>query len=358
MALIPPNPTSGTLVIIGAVVIGTIVDGAWAQYTGGGITALTGDVTASGTGSVAATVVKVNGVSITGTPSAGQVPTATGSSAATWQTAGGGATIPNTTNILAGNGAGGVDDTFIASANVVKNTFDTIVDDGSIPLFDGATGRLIKNSGGVTISYLTDATNLDAGTVPDAHLPNTLIRGANTSAGNVIVGASGTKTTLSGSATTDRNITIPDDDGTLALVADVVAAQDAAETYADGLAPNYATAAQGLIADDVGGANGLVKSDGTGGISTAIPGTDYATAAQVASIPIAGSFSGIGTATTTFTVTIGVTMGNSTYKVNATPTALLSAAAFYVNNKTTTTFDVVYLAGLTGAVTFDWAVFP
>lgn len=72
----------------------------------------------------------------------------------------------------------------------------------------------------------------------------------------------------------------------------------------------------------------------------------------------AGSFSGVGTATTTFTVTIGATMANTTYKVNATPTNLLSAAVFYVNNKTTTTFDVVYLAGLTGTVTFDWSVFP
>lgn len=73
---------------------------------------------------------------------------------------------------------------------------------------------------------------------------------------------------------------------------------------------------------------------------------------------ISGSVSQVGTATTTFTVTIGATQANSTYKVNVTPTNLLSAAAFYVNNKTTTTFDVVYLAGLTGTVTFDWALFP
>lgn len=72
----------------------------------------------------------------------------------------------------------------------------------------------------------------------------------------------------------------------------------------------------------------------------------------------AGSFSGVGTATTTFTVTIGVTMANTTYKVNATPSNLLAAAIFYVNNKTTTTFDVVYLAGLTGTVQFDWSLFP
>lgn len=72
----------------------------------------------------------------------------------------------------------------------------------------------------------------------------------------------------------------------------------------------------------------------------------------------AGSFSGVGAATTVFTVTIGTTMANTTYKVNVTPTAALSAAIFYVTNKTTTTFDVTYLAGLSGAVTFDWSVFP
>jgi len=67
-----------------------------------------------------------------------------------------------------------------------------------------------------------------------------------------------------------------------------------------------------------------------------------------------GSFSGVGTATTTFTVTFGGTQPNATYKVVVTPTSSLSAALFYVTNKTTTTFDVMYLAGLTGTVTFDY----
>lgn len=71
-----------------------------------------------------------------------------------------------------------------------------------------------------------------------------------------------------------------------------------------------------------------------------------------------GSFSQVGTATTTFTVTTGKTLLNSTYKVNVTPTSALSAALFYVSNKTATTFDVVYLAGLTGTVTFDWSIAP
>jgi hypothetical protein len=71
-----------------------------------------------------------------------------------------------------------------------------------------------------------------------------------------------------------------------------------------------------------------------------------------------GGFSGSGTATTTFTVTIGSTLGATTYEAAITPTNALSAALFYVTNKTTTTFDVVFLTGLTGTVTFDWIVTP
>lgn len=85
------------------------------------------------------------------------------------------------------------------------------------------------------------------------------------------------------------------------------------------------------------------------------------TVAQVKTLigsPIAGSFSGTGTATTSFVVTIGSTMANSTYKVNVTPTDALSAALFYISTKTTTTFTVTYLSGLTGTVAFDWSVFP
>lgn len=80
--------------------------------------------------------------------------------------------------------------------------------------------------------------------------------------------------------------------------------------------------------------------------------------APVVSLRKAGSFSGAGTATTVFTVTFGNTQANTSYKVLVTPTSALSAALFYVTNKTTTTFDVTYLAGLTGTVTFDWLVEP
>jgi hypothetical protein len=55
--------------------------------SGSAITALTGDGTASGTGSVAFTAVNLPGhISLAGTPSVGMVPTATSPTAATWQT--------------------------------------------------------------------------------------------------------------------------------------------------------------------------------------------------------------------------------------------------------------------------------
>jgi hypothetical protein len=94
--------------------------------------------------------------------------------------------------------------------------------------------------------------------------------------------------------------------------------------------------------------NGAVEYDGTDYFASA------ASTRQTLHKGKFGSYSGVGTATTTFTVTFGGTQPNATYKVVVTPTSSLSAALFYVTNKTTTTFDVMYLAGLTGTVTFDY----
>jgi len=71
---------------------------------------------------------------------------------------------------------------------------------------------------------------------------------------------------------------------------------------------------------------------------------------------VSGSYSTTGAATTVFTVTFGGTQPNTTYKVNVTPTSVLAAALLYISNKTTTTFDVTYLAGLTGSVSFDYSI--
>lgn len=69
---------------------------------------------------------------------------------------------------------------------------------------------------------------------------------------------------------------------------------------------------------------------------------------------LSGSYSGTGTATTTFTVTFGGTQPNSTYKVNVTSTSMLALGG-YVTNKTTTTFDYI-LPATTGNVTFDYSL--
>ncbi len=107
-------------------------------------------------------------------------------------------------------------------------------------------------------------------------------------------------------------------------------------------------------------AKGIILDNGTRLTAGKIPiaTTNGRLIDAVGTLPQAGSVSTTGTSTTTFTVTIGTTMGNTTYQVSVTPTSSVTAAPFYVTNKTTTTFDVVYLSGLTGTVTFDWAVFP
>lgn len=69
-----------------------------------------------------------------------------------------------------------------------------------------------------------------------------------------------------------------------------------------------------------------------------------------------GSFSGTGSSTSSFTVTIGNTQAGTTYKVIVTPTNQLSATDYYVTTKTTTAFTVAYLTPKTGTVAFDWKV--
>ena len=70
-----------------------------------------------------------------------------------------------------------------------------------------------------------------------------------------------------------------------------------------------------------------------------------------------GSFSQTVTAVSTFTVTIGTTMPNTTYKVNISSTSSTAASPWYISNKTTTSFDVIYQTTLTGVVSFDYSVF-
>jgi len=122
-----------------------------------------------------------------------------------------------------------------------------------------------------------------------------------------------------------------------------------AGTASAGTAPLKLTSGTNLTTPE----NGAVEYNGTNFFITT-GGVRYQIDRQV----LAGSYSTTATAQTTFTVTIGSTMANTNYKVNVTPSGVLTAAVFYVSNKTTTTFDVTYLSALTGAVSFDWIVAP
>lgn len=97
--------------------------------------------------------------------------------------------------------------------------------------------------------------------------------------------------------------------------------------------------------------DGMIWHDGTH-LNARLNGVSYQLDQQV----ISNSFSATGSATTTFTVTIGTTQASNTYRVSVTPTSVVAAASFYVTNKTTTTFQVVYPSGLTGLVKFDYSV--
>lgn len=209
--------------------------------------------------------------------------------------------------------------------------------------WDGARAYITSATGPTrnTIAYLTDVTGF-------ANPMTTL--------GDVIYGgASGAPTRLAGNTATSRQFLTSTGNGTIS----------AAPAYYNLFGTNATwTGVQTFTFGAViGGGSPLNYNFGT--FSTNF-GALTSTANRTINLPDAngtvglshsGSFSGVGTATTTFTITTGVTEPNNTYRVQVTPTSALSAALFYVTNKTTTTFDVVYMAGLTGTVTFDWAVF-
>jgi len=71
-----------------------------------------------------------------------------------------------------------------------------------------------------------------------------------------------------------------------------------------------------------------------------------------------GTYSTTATASTSFTVPIGQTMANTNYVAVPVATNTLSAVLFSVQNKTTTTFDIVVSTGLTGAVSYDFTITP
>ena len=149
-------------------------DGTFAVPGGTGITALTGDVTASGTGSVAATAVKLpGGITLTGTPTAGQVVTATGASAADWQTPAGTAVNVN-------------------GSSVSNPNFN-----GSSPSPDaGNIAATFKVSGYDVIAEVPEATSLAFGVVKPDGTTITISSGVITA---VAGGGGSGQTTVSGS---------------------------------------------------------------------------------------------------------------------------------------------------------------
>lgn len=80
------------------------------------------------------------------------------------------------------------------------------------------------------------------------------------------------------------------------------------------------------------------------------------TALKTRNVGTSGSYSNAVVATATFTVTFGGTKLNTNYSVIITPSNFLSASDYYVDNKTTTTFDLTYLVVKTGTVSFDWLI--
>jgi hypothetical protein len=119
--------------------------------SGSAITALTEDVTASGTGSVAATAVNLPGhIGLTGTPSVGQVPTATSPTAATWQTPSTGSSVNvNGTAVSSPNFNGTIPAAPTNGINVVfaQGSGGTLPDITAAIIGDGAATDFLNGQG-------------------------------------------------------------------------------------------------------------------------------------------------------------------------------------------------------------------
>lgn len=97
--------------------------------------------------------------------------------------------------------------------------------------------------------------------------------------------------------------------------------------------------------------NGDVWNDGTD-LKTYVNSTTQTILKGVrGTVSVAGA-----TAQTAFTVTFGGIQPNNTFYVGITALNAVTAAQNYVMTRTTTTFTVTYLTGLTGTVAFDWVL--
>lgn len=188
-------------------------------------------------------------------------------------------------------------------------------------------GSLSANGGSIDFATAGNL-NLDGGTLPGGSI--TMNNGAGsinlTGAGSIEFGVSGTRTTLVGSATADRTLTLPDTTGTL-LVANS-SGTSLTNLNASALVSGTVSAARGGAGD----VTGLLKADGAGNVSAAVAGTDYM-------VPGGGT-----SITTVGTVTTG-TWSAVTIAVNKGGTGAASLTGLVVGNGTAAFTTVTAPAG-------------
>lgn len=126
------------------------------------------------------------------------------------------------------------------------------------------------------------------------------------------------------------------------------AALDVVSTTGGFLMPRMTTAERNAITVS----DGMLLYDTSIGKVYIHNGTNWGTLGA-----ITGSHSQTGSATSTFTVTLPITMPNTNYTPIISATSMLAAGMHFIQNQTTTTFDVVYTTAITGAITFKYAVF-
>lgn len=130
-------------------------NGTWCTPPGSGITALTGDVTASGSGSVAATVTHVNGVAYGTSPATNTVPVVTGSNTVTYEK------VPNAALAFSTMDINGVTCTLGVSLCTITTTASSITL-GSTTIVGGTNLHIVYDNSGFVGELATTGTGLVA----------------------------------------------------------------------------------------------------------------------------------------------------------------------------------------------------